>query len=64
MQMANNNIKGSLVSLVDVEKQVKIKTRYNFEAIRLVKFLNIFLFSGGKYGCVCENTLYTLLMVV
>ena len=53
MQMANNNIKGSLVSLVDVEKQVKIKTRYNFEAIRLVKFLNFFLFSGGKYGYVC-----------
>lgn len=63
--MANNNIKGSLVSLVDVEKQVKIKTRYNFEAIRLVKFLNIFLFSGGKLGvCVCVKTLCTLLMVV
>ena len=62
--MANNYIKGSSVSLVDEEKQVKIKTRYNFEAIRLIKFLNIVFIQWCQVYvcmcvCVCENTLYT-----
>ena len=66
--MANNYIKGSSVSLVDEEKQVKIKTRYNFEAIRLIKFLNIVFIQWYQVYvcmymcvcvCVCENTLYT-----
>ena len=67
--MANNYIKGSSVSLVDEEKQVKIKTRYNFEDIRLIKFLNIvFIHWWQVYVCicmcVCVKILCTLLMVV
>ena len=73
IQMANNYIKGMSVSLVDEEKQVKIKTRYNFEAIRLIKFLNIVFIQWCQvyvcmYMCVCVcvyvKTLCTLLMVV